>query len=117
MGNRRNPQFLLPFIAALGLICSTRATEVPQAKELANYTETISGSTITFEMVAIPGGSFMVGSPDSEEGRKEDEGPVHKVTVGPFWMGKTEVTWDEYEQYYFRGPGESAASKADAAIR
>jgi hypothetical protein len=76
MGNRRNPQFLLPFIAALGLICSTRATEVPQAKELANYTETISGSTITFEMVAIPGGSFMVGSPDSEEGRKEDEGPV-----------------------------------------
>jgi len=124
MGNNRNLQSPvrnpkpLSFIVALGLICSTRATEVPQAKELANYTETIPGSTITFEMVAIAGGSFMMGSPDSEAGRKEDEGPVHKVTVGPFWMGKTEVTWDEYEQYYFRGPGDqSAASKADAVAR
>ena len=52
------------------------------------YTETIPGSTITFEMVAIPGGSFMMGSPDSEAGRKEDEGPVHKVTLEPFLDGK-----------------------------
>jgi formylglycine-generating enzyme required for sulfatase activity len=79
MGNNRNLQSPvrnpnpLSFIVALGLICSTRATEVPQAKELANYTETIPGSTITFEMVAIAGGSFMMGSPDSEGGRKEDE--------------------------------------------
>ena len=47
-------------------------------------------------MVAIPGGTFKMGSPDDEPLRKPDEGPVRKVTVSKFWMAKTEVTWDEY---------------------
>src|SRR5437867_7913593 len=69
---------------------------------LASYTETIPGTAVSFDMIAIPGGSFAMGSPDSEPGRKDDEGPEHKVTLNPFWIGKTEITWDEYEQYYFR---------------
>jgi len=105
-------------IAALALVYAAAATQAPQTTEFAAYTETIPGSTITFEMVPIPGGTFMMGSPDSEAGRKEDEGPVHKVTLSPFWMGKTEVTWDEYEQYYFRSPtAQPGSSKADAVAR
>ena len=36
----------------------------------------------------ISGGTFTMGSPDSEQGRKEDEGPQHQVKISPFWMGK-----------------------------
>ncbi len=65
-----------------------------------DYTEYIPGTTVSFEMVAIPGGAFEMGSPDSEEYRRDDEGPVHSVTVSPFWMGRVEVTWDEFEAWY-----------------
>ena len=63
------------------------------------YTETIPGTDIQFEMVPIPGGTFNLGSPEDEEDRSEDEGPVACIEVKPFWMGKHEVTWGEYKQY------------------
>lgn len=53
-------------------------------------------SGVDFKMVAIQGGEFLMGSPESEAGRNEDEGPQVKVQVKPFWMGEKEVTWDEY---------------------
>ncbi len=65
-----------------------------------DYTEFIPGTSVSFEMVAIPGGSFEMGSPESEAYRGGDEGPVHTVTVSPFWMGRLEVTWDEFEAWY-----------------
>ncbi len=37
-----------------------------------------------------------MGSPDREPGRRPDEGPRRKVCVEPFWMGKCEVTWNEF---------------------
>jgi hypothetical protein len=51
---------------------------------------------IGLEMVAIPGGKFIMGSPDSEHDRYEDESPQHPVTIQPFFMGKypiTEAQW------------------------
>jgi formylglycine-generating enzyme required for sulfatase activity len=51
-------------------------------------------------MIAIPGGSFNMGSPDDEPLRKKDEGPVRKVTLSPFWMGEIEVTWNEYLAFF-----------------
>jgi formylglycine-generating enzyme required for sulfatase activity len=68
-----------------------------------NYTETITGSDgskVSFDMVAIPGGEFLMGSPDSETGRGKDEGPQVKVRIKPLWVGKCEVTWDEFDLYY-----------------
>jgi formylglycine-generating enzyme required for sulfatase activity len=44
-----------------------------------------------------------MGSPESEANRGDDEGPQVKKAIKPFWMGKYEVTWDEYERY-FEGP-------------
>jgi formylglycine-generating enzyme required for sulfatase activity len=64
-----------------------------------NYKEMIPGTIIDFDMVAIEGGSFLIGSPPSEPYRKEDEGPQKKVEVNSFFMGKAEVTWDEYEVF------------------
>ncbi len=63
------------------------------------YTAAIPGSKATFEMVPVPGGTFLLGSPDSEADRQEEEGPQLKVTVEPFWMGKYEVTWSEYKEF------------------
>src|SRR6185295_9043136 len=43
-------------------------------------------------MVSIRGGSFLMGSPDTEVGHKREEGPQHEVKLSPFEMGKYEVT-------------------------
>jgi formylglycine-generating enzyme required for sulfatase activity len=47
---------------------------------------------IGLEMVAIPGGKFMMGSPESEPDRSDDESPQHEVTVSPFFIGKYPIT-------------------------
>jgi formylglycine-generating enzyme required for sulfatase activity len=50
------------------------------------------------EMVEVAAGSFVMGSPESEEGRSGDEGPTHHVTVArPFAIGKYEVTFAEWD--------------------
>ena len=52
------------------------------------------------EMVMLPAGSFTMGSPESEEGRFDREGPQHQVTISkPFAIGKTEVTFEEYDRF------------------
>ena len=45
-----------------------------------------------------------MGSPDNEKGRAENEGPLHPVTVKPFWMAKLECAWDEYDVYWENRP-------------
>jgi len=75
-------------------------TEPAEVEEFENFSEFIPGSSVKFDMVAVQGGTFQMGSPESESFHKDDEGPVRNVTISPFWMGKTEVTWDEYQAFY-----------------
>ncbi|MGO9172560.1 MAG: formylglycine-generating enzyme family protein [Rhodomicrobium sp.] len=50
------------------------------------------------EMVVIPAGKFMMGSPESEEGHNQNEGPQHEVTIAkPFAVGKFTVTFAEWD--------------------
>ena len=50
------------------------------------------------EMVTVPAGEFLMGSPESERGRNKDEGPQHKVVFAqPFAAGKFEVTFAEWD--------------------
>ena len=49
------------------------------------------------EMVVVPAGAFRMGSPASEAGRSDDEGPRHRVTLRSFALGVTEVTFDEWD--------------------
>ncbi|MBN2290286.1 MAG: SUMF1/EgtB/PvdO family nonheme iron enzyme [Candidatus Glassbacteria bacterium] len=72
----------------------------PDTGEFKGYTEQISGTEVSFEMVAIPGGTYLMGSPETEPCRKQDEGPVHEVALGRFWIGETEVTWNEYKAFF-----------------
>src|SRR5665213_311249 len=60
------------------------------------YEQKIPNTTVSFRMVPIPAGSFLMGSPDKEKGRRADEGPATKVFVDSFWMEEHEVTYDEY---------------------
>ncbi|MBA4187696.1 MAG: sulfatase-modifying factor protein [Planctomycetaceae bacterium] len=54
-----------------------------------------------FEMVYIPGGEVTVGSPDTEAGRLPNEGPRYKAKVGSFWMQKVEVTWNDWDMFWY----------------
>ncbi len=47
---------------------------------------------VLLDMLYIPGGSFLMGSPEDEEGRGDSEGPQHRVTVPAFYMCKYPVT-------------------------
>ena len=85
---------------------------------VAPYTETIPGTSVTFDMVPVPGGTFTMGSPASEPFHFEDEGPQVKVKVAPFWMGKLEVTWSEYDLYAFaKRPAPAPARRPPAPMR
>ena len=56
------------------------------------------------EMVSIPGGKFMMGSPPDEKGRDTSESPQHKVTVQPFFMGKYSITQAQYQEVMNNNP-------------
>jgi formylglycine-generating enzyme required for sulfatase activity len=96
------PLITLPFLIAFS---RTQAPAPPanpsQSGALAAYTETIPDTKITFDMVPVPAGSFRMGSPPNEPGRRDDEGPQHDVSLPAFYMGKLEVTWNEYDEFAF----------------
>ena len=73
------------------------AAEAKAEGEMKPYTEKIHGTDAKFDLVPIKGGEYVIGSPEKEAGRSADEGPQRKVKIAPFWMGKCEVTWDEYD--------------------
>jgi formylglycine-generating enzyme required for sulfatase activity len=63
---------------------------IKREQRQAQYYDEHLGNNITLEMVSIPGGKFMMGSPEGEG--YSDERPQHEVTVQPFFMGKYSVT-------------------------
>lgn len=82
--------------AALELL--DRATIAAEAAQrLAQFPREVRNS-LGMEFVLIEPGSFLMGSPATESGRWDDEGPVHEVTLSePFYMGKYEVTQGQWE--------------------
>ena len=93
-----------PSLDTLDLTKRIYETIVAQTKEKTEadmnpYEGTIPRFNKQFPMVVIKGGSFLMGSPESESGRTPDEGPQVQVQVDPFWMGAYEVSWDLYMQF------------------
>ena len=66
-----------------------------QANKTGPYKVTIPNTTVTYDMVAVPAGEFLMGSPATDPRAKKDEQPQHKVRLGTFWMQAHEVTWDQ----------------------
>jgi formylglycine-generating enzyme required for sulfatase activity len=93
-------------VGGLALVAALADHPKPKpATKHQNYTEALDGpeGKVSFEMIAVPGGEFLMGSPASEVERKDDEGPQVKVRIKPFWIGKCEVTWDEFDLYFRYG--------------
>jgi formylglycine-generating enzyme required for sulfatase activity len=99
---RRTDSRSLTALALAGLtsVCTfARADDKAAAAAPADmkaFTETIPGTDVKFKMVPIPGGTFTMGSPETEKKRGKDEGPQVQVKVEPFYMEEHEVTWGEY---------------------
>ncbi|MEN8218568.1 MAG: SUMF1/EgtB/PvdO family nonheme iron enzyme [Pseudomonadota bacterium] len=72
-------------------------------KEAHYQTEKLNNDVV-LEMVYIPGGTFMMGSSETEPGRDKREGPQHQVTVEPFYMGKYQVTQAQWEAVMDNNP-------------
>jgi len=66
---------------------------------------------ITLDMVAIPGGSFVMGSPNTEAERRDSEGPQRTVNIPPFFMGKYEATQAQYEAVMGNNPSDFKGAK------
>jgi formylglycine-generating enzyme required for sulfatase activity len=73
-----------------------------------SFTEDL-GKGVKLEMIAIPGGTFLMGSPENEVERFSDESPQHEVTVPGFFIGKYQLTQLQYQTImgtnpsYFKG--------------
>ncbi len=75
--------------------------ESTQVTAFANYTEQIPGTVVSFNMIAVDGGTFLMGgSPEKEHFRNPDESPQHEVSVSPFFMAEVETTWDQFWAFY-----------------
>ena len=74
------------------------------AKTIIKYTEKIGqyfvedlGNGVELEMMLIPGGTFIMGAPETEEGSRDSERPQHEVQVPSFSMGKYPVTQAQWK--------------------
>lgn len=100
-----------PIAKSVGLLLMLVAINQPVAVSQVQltagkqYKQEIPGTEISFNMAAIPSGMFWMGSPDSEAGRKPDEGPRHQVEIHSLWVGKIEVTWDLFELFLNENKG------------
>ena len=82
-----------------------KATGVPgirpgqvQRKRARNPGDTFRDCPECPELVVVPAGSFMMGSPDGEEDRRDGEGPLHEVRIDyPLAVGVYTVTFDEWD--------------------
>ena len=84
-------------MAELPAPLAIKDSDAASESEMKPYTELVEHANAKIDMVAIPSGKFMMGSPDAEADRNEDEGPQREVAIDAFWMGKHEITWDAYE--------------------
>jgi formylglycine-generating enzyme len=69
-------------------------------KAFEDFTEQIPGTSVSFNMIAVSGGKFNIGSPPGEPYHRPDEGPVREVLVNDFWIAEIEVTWNEFLAFF-----------------
>jgi len=96
----------LMYVAVVAIclgVMTTAGISASQDRLSKRYTETVAtqgGEKFSFEMVVIPGGSFLMGSPGDEAGRGDNEGPQHRVRLDSFYLCTTETTLGLFMAYY-----------------
>ncbi|MDF2193125.1 SUMF1/EgtB/PvdO family nonheme iron enzyme [Paraflavitalea sp. CAU 1676] len=87
-----------------------------QTNNFEPYETTIPGSSVSFKMLPVPEGQFLMGSPAKELLRKPDEGPQKNVKISACWFGRYEVTYDEF-LLFFNDESASRNSEVDGVTR
>ncbi len=86
-----------------GCLCEAKAEPPPEKEIILDF-----GGGVKMELVLIPAGEFMMG----DAGGDFDEVPVHKVTITkPFWLGKYEVTQEQFKAIMGVNPGRNKGAK------
>ena len=67
-------------------------------------------------LVVIPGGEFVMGSAGNEDGRQDNEGPQHRVSVQPFLLGRTEVTQGQWKAVMGSNPSHFSQCGDDCPV-
>ena len=88
------------FICFLAIESGAGAVQGGSPKKYKESVVAKNGKKMEFEMVLIPGGDFLMGSPDTEGDREADEGPQHRVKLAPFYLCRTETTIELFQAYY-----------------
>ncbi len=102
---------MLLLLGALAAVYFYRAAPTRSAQDQSAAgaaTKTFTDCAQCPEMVEIPAGTFLMGSPPSEAGRFPNEAPQHSVTLRAFAVGRYEVTWDEWNACVAAGSCPSA---------
>ncbi len=73
-------------------------------KGKAKYITIDLGKGITMDLMGIPGGKYLMGSPENEPERANDEGPQHSVSIRPFLLGKYPVTQAQWKAIMKNNP-------------
>ncbi len=71
------------------------------AQQFKNYKQAVKLEKFSIEMVAIEGGTFDMGAEESDNSRNSNEKPIHTVSIDDFWMGKYEITWEQYDAFVY----------------
>ncbi|MDK2409747.1 bifunctional serine/threonine-protein kinase/formylglycine-generating enzyme family protein [Aphanizomenon sp. PH219] len=75
---------------------------VPPQPKFQSFTENLgtieNNRQVLLDMIAIPGGKFLMGSSDNDKEARNSEKPQHEVTVPPFYMGKYPVTQLQWQK-------------------
>ncbi len=101
---------LLALAGALAL--SGEPVAIFEAAEVEEPAEPEGPQVVRPGWVALPGGTFLMGSPEDEEGRFDREGPAHEVRLSPFEIMQYPVTRQAYAEVMGKDPG-SPAGEAD----
>ncbi|MBU7582843.1 MAG: SUMF1/EgtB/PvdO family nonheme iron enzyme [Nostoc sp. TH1S01] len=80
-----------------GFLGIGKSCEISRRRGSAEFFTEDLGNGVVLEMVSIPGGTFLMGSPESGKERRDSESPQHNVNVQPFFMGKFPVTQGQWQ--------------------
>ena len=65
----------------------------------------IPGTSVGFNMNLIPGGTYMMGSPETDSAAASDQMPQFEVAVDSFWIGTYEISYEAYNIFRDKSPG------------
>jgi formylglycine-generating enzyme required for sulfatase activity len=108
----------LPFALAVVISAATLlwVGYSPLAADITTPAKEVQTNSIGMKFVLIPAGTFMMGSPQDEAGRKDDE-TLHKVTISePFYLQSTEVTQGQWKRVMGNNPSKFTECGDDCPV-